>query len=152
MVTTYSGIVPISGSLFEVTTTGVFPLVYFDSQFDTIDQVEQEANFRTEMYVLSADAFFPAGSGTAIFFDVRNSVDGVQPEANTLTEVTFINSRFDYSFAPLMTSTGISVVTFAFDGNFTYVVPSRINSRIFPTDVANATLWPGDRPRGSSLN
>lgn len=152
MVTTYSGLVPITGSLFEVTTTGIFPVVYFDSYTDAVDQVQQEANFRTEMLVINPDMFFPGGSGVVFSFESSAAVDSIQQEANFRTEVTFVNSRFDYSYAPLMTSTGIAVITFGFDAGLSYAVPSRINNRLFPTKVADATLWPGDRPRGSSLN
>jgi len=152
MVTTYSGIVPLSGTLFEISASGIFPIISFDSQFDSVDETQLEGNFHSEFFVVGHEYFFTGGSGVPVIFDITNSVDEVQLEGNPRSEVVFINTRFDLSFAPFTTSTGIVVVNFAIDGNMTYVVVPRINSRIFPTDVANATLFPGDAPRGSTPN
>lgn len=193
MMVTYSGIVPISGSIFETTTTGIFPTLSFDTGFDsvdevdkegnfrteisiltpdiffagvsgsmvpvifdtiggTVDEVERENNFRTEITVLSPDIFFSGGIFEPVIFDTRNSVDQVEKEANSRTEITFINSKFDFSFAPLTTATGITVVNFGFNTVGGFVTIPRTNRRIFPVPVEDATLFPGDRPRGSPLN
>ena len=152
VVTTYSGIIVILDGP-TVTATGLFPIVSFDYATDTVDSVEKEGNFHSELTVVLPSAFFSGGIAETINFDAHTGAfDQVEKEGNFRREVTFINPRFDLSFPPLTGASGITVVDFGFNIVGGYIPVPRTNQRFFPVAVEISTLFPGDKPRGQPLN
>lgn len=71
--------------------------------------------------------------------------------SRTFTEVFLIDPRADIAIT-MTSGTGVSIVEWGTGANTSYTPVSRVNARIFPTSAATATLFPGDKSRGSSLN
>lgn len=154
MVTTYSGIVVITG-IEDFSVTSSFPIISFDSATDRQDGIGYSGrNFHSEIDLFTTDVFFTGGMMAAITFDSATSrLDSVPYSGkNVHSEISVINPIRDYRYTVPTAASGIIVVDYGFDINFGYIAIPRINARLYPTPVSTATLFPGDKPRGQPLN
>ena len=149
--TTFSGTVPIS-ELSDFDTGSSYPRVSFEPTIEVVE-LGVQPNVTTEATFIETSAYFSGGVSEVVIFDtVTDVVADVIPVPNVHTEVTIINPATDFTFAKHQSGNQAVVINFGFGSNFTYVPVPRVNARIFPTTVELSTLFPGDVPRGSSLN